>query len=301
MSRIRRKSNAKSIVSLVIVIAILLAAIGGITAWAKSETKTVPATAFTRGALNDTDGTFVKSKTTLVTEELFECRGLKVIPDFDNTSAYQVYWYNEDEIYLGNTDKLSASTKMVDSVPGAAVYARVVIYPAQVDEDGKPIKDFEIKLWQIVKYVKRIKLEVLRDQAGNMQNLFKDVVTYSESMGSISSVLLNHKNIFIENHSLYTGYELLEEHISKDPNRSLLILDTSKVSVYRLDLSNTSMRVGVYLYDSEGKFISHNSYASGDIYLLDLTQTVAQGAFQVAFEIYDGEAVLSEYLYRELL
>lgn len=298
--RMRKKRSWRSVISVILVVAIALGACGAVVSFAKSDTKTIGAGEFTRGSLNEADGTYVKGKTSIVTEKLFECKGLKVIPDFQNTSQYQVFWYNADEIYLGASDKISASTKMVGSVPGAAVYARIVIYPSQIDDNGKPIKDFEVKLWQVAKYKKNIKIEVARDQAKLQQNLFNDVLTYNAGMGEVSSVLVNYKNILFENHS-YTGGSLTADSISDDSTRNVLLLDSSNVSVYRLDMSKSSMRVGVYFFNASGTLLTHLSYDSSDIYYINVEDLGVSTVFQVAFEIFDGDIVLSEYLYRELL
>ena len=171
----------------------------------------------------------------------------------------------------------------------------------EYDEDGKPIKDFEIKLWQIVKYVKTIRIEVLRNQSEAQQNLFDDVIRYNENMGTISTALVNYKNIMFENHSFLDWSSLSDENLNKDDNRSVLVLDPSKVLVYRLDLSKSDMRVGVYFFNESGAVLTHKSYDTADVYLINVEDLGVQGVFQVAFDIYDSTAVLSEYLYRELL
>ena len=295
------KIRWRSVISVILVVAIVLGACGAIVSFARSDTNTIGAGAFTRGALNEADGTYVKGKTSIVTEDLFECKGLKVIPDFDNTAQYQVFWYNEDEIYLGATDMMGASTKMVGSVPGAAVYARVVIYPSKTDEDGKAIKDFEIKLWEISKYKSGIKIEVARDQAALQQNLFADTVRYNSGMGTKVEVFLAQENIYVEGISMASPANGLNvsSSLGEDKDRDLLRLDCSSVKVYKLDLSESTTRVGVYLFDEAGKFISNQGF-TGDIAYIDLTGANTIVA-QIVVETIDGNAVLSEYLYRELL
>lgn len=297
MSRVRKKSW-RSVISVILVVAIVLGVCGAIVSFARSDTKTIGAGAFTCGALNEADGTYVKGKTSIVTEDLFECKGLKVIPDFDNTSQYQVFWYNEDEIYLGATDKMGASTKTVGSVPGAAVYARVVIYPQQVDEDGKVIKDFEIKLWEISKYKKLIKIEVARDQAELQQDLFEQVSVYNESMGDIVEVYANQNNMF------FTGlgvYNVNPFSVICESGNVILKLDCSDVAVYKLDLSDSDMSCTVYMCKSDGTLVNSLKNLCGDIFYVDVSAEAENMSVSFVFEKYSDTVRLSEYLYRELL
>ncbi len=293
--------KTKSIISAALCVALLIGAIGGIVALVKRDTKTIGSFSFTRGALSETDGVFVSGKTSIVTEDLFECKGLKVIPDFDNTSQYQVFWYNEDEIYLGATDKMAASTKMVGSVPGAAVYARVVIYPSQIDEDGKAIKDFEIKLWDIAKYAGTLKIEVARDQAALQQDLIEDVVQYSPKMGEVHNVLVNQKNLFL------SGYErdktdglLTEGFFVPNEEFSSLILDCSNVAIY--SIKGLDSQLDICFYDAEGTQLESTKV---EINFADELVVVPEnsGAAVMQIVLKQGLALprVSEYLYRELL
>ena len=296
--KFRKNKRVGSVISTILVVALVFGAIGGVIVFARNDTKTISAAAFTRGALNEADGTYVKGKTSIVTEDLFECKGLKVIPGFDNTSQYQVFWYNEDEIYLGATDKLGASVKMVGSVPGAAVYARVVIYPSQTDEDGKAIKDFEIKLWEISKYKKSIKIEVARDQAELQQDLFEQVLVYNESMGDIVQVYANQNNMF------FTGLDV--SHLSpitvvSDPGHAILKLDCSDVAVYKLDLSDSDMSCNVYMCKSDGTLVESLRNLCGDIFYVDVSAEAENMSVSFVFEKYSDTVRLSEYLYHELL
>ena len=305
MSRVRKKSW-RSAVSVILVVAIALGVCGAIVSFARSDTKMIGVTAFTRGALNEADGTYVKGKTSIVTEDLFECKGLKVIPDFDNTSQYQVFWYNEDEIYLGATDKMGASTKTVGSVPGAAVYARVVIYPQQVDEDGKAIKDFEIKLWEISKYKKSIKIEVARDQAALLQNLMVSTTVYDEDYGTKAQALVNFKSMYFKGYALQSeatfSKEELDENLTVDVRYDCLFIDCSNVAVFKVDLTNTEEDVWVHIYDVEGKRVNQFDCFGGNEYLVEVPESSTNAMFRIVLKLESGANIkISEYLYRELL
>ncbi len=297
----RRKSKWKAVLSATLCVALLVGAIGGIVAITKRETKTVGSLAFTRGSLKESDGTYMKGKTSIVTEDLFECKGLKVIPDFDNTSQYQVFWYNEDEIYLGATDKMSASTKMVGSVPGAAVYARVVIYPSQVDEDGKAIKDFEIKFWDVAKYAGTLKIEVAKDQAALQQNLIEDVVQYRPEMGDVHNVIVNQKNLFLSGYGRNKATGLFsEDFFAPNENCSALLLDCTEVAIYLIE--GLDSQLDICFYDAEGNMLDSSKV---EINYADELVVVPGGSDAAVMHIILEEGLalprVSEYLYRELL
>ena len=248
MSKAFKKNSWKKIISVVLVIASVVGVLSFISFSGDKEVQNITSFDFIRGGVDELTGVFVETDKSLVTEDLFACKGLKILPDFKNTSEYQVFWYNQDQIFLGASDVIAPNTKMVGSVPGAAVYARVAIYPNEVDADGKNISDFKIKFWEVRKYANTFEIEVPKDQESLQQNLINDVLVYDESMGNISTALVNHKNIMFKNSCFSSSNTITDDNIVESENHNLLILDVSKVAVYRLDLTESSIQTGVYFY-----------------------------------------------------
>ena len=167
--------------------------------------------------------------------------------------------------------------------------------------DGKNISDFKIKFWEVRKYANTFEIEVPKDQESLQQNLINDVLVYDESMGNISTALDNHKNIMFKNSCVSSSNTITDDNIVESENHNLLILDVSKVAVYRLDLTESSIQTGVYFYDASGNVLEHLYFDTSEIHYINVKEASGQACFQIAFEIYDGNAVLSEYIYRDLL
>ena len=152
----KRKISWKKLISAIAVVVILLGSIAGIRACVKDETKTIGASAFSRGGL-DENGKYVETDKSIYTKEVFACIGLRVEPDFESKVTFDVYYYDHDERFVSS--KLNLSSVYDEDVP-MAKYARIVIHP-QVDEDEK---DFKISLFDIRDYANDLKITVDKEQ-----------------------------------------------------------------------------------------------------------------------------------------
>ena len=172
------KKRWRSVISVILVVAIALGACGAIVSFAKSETKTIGAGAFTRGALDD-EGNYIESNQSLYTKDAFLCQGLRVVPDFESLVTYDIYLYD----YSDNLLAVEKENKGIwDKDYPLAKTARIVVYP-EIPEDVK-VSDFKIRIWEIFKYANDLSITVDRDQ--NMYettNLFNDdsIVIYDNS------------------------------------------------------------------------------------------------------------------------
>ena len=166
MARYRKKIKWKNLLSTVLAVLLFAGAFIGIVNVSNRDTKSVSALSFKLGAVDET-GIFVKSETSIYTKDMFECQGLKIEPDFEATSTYQVFYYGEDKTFLGATDTLKASDgiyEMGDEF-AEAKYARIVITPeTPVDEDGKLVKDFKIHSYQVAGYANDYTITVNKNQ-----------------------------------------------------------------------------------------------------------------------------------------
>lgn len=167
MAKYRRKTKWKSILCGILVVATLIGACAGIAAIAKKDTKTISSTAFSVGAIGEDGNYLPKSNKSIYTKDLFECQGLSIEPDFEATGTYQVFYYGADKSFIGATEALNAEDGVYNITPefNIASFARVMITPdVPVDEDGKEIKDFKIRFYEVVGYANDYTVTVNKKQ-----------------------------------------------------------------------------------------------------------------------------------------
>ena len=95
----KRKISWKKLLSAIAVVVILLGTVAAIRSCTKDETKTISASAFSRGGL-DENGEYVETNASLYTPEAIACRGLKIVPDFDAQFTYDVYYYDYQDNFV---------------------------------------------------------------------------------------------------------------------------------------------------------------------------------------------------------
>ena len=260
----RRKLNFKNIISIGLAVLVLFGAVGAVASFATNDSRTIGFNAFEIGSLLEVDGQYVEDKTAIFTKEAFECQGFKVKPEFDSDVTYQIFWYNEDELYLDCTDKTTLkSAQFVGSTPELAKYARIVIYPSQLDEDGKQIKDFKVSIFDIPRIVNNLNITVDKEQNYDDYNLLDNLVVYQESMGTKNEVLLNNKNIMFENTSSENGLNLSLNDVvlSNMEGRNVIKLYCSDYSIYKVILPE-GKSIDFYFYSSDGTGLGYQNYTS---------------------------------------
>ncbi len=188
----RRKSKWKAVLSATLCVALLVGAIGGIVAITKRETKRIPASSFSLGALNADTGKYEPSKKAIYTKEMFKCQGLRVEPDFEAGCTYDVFYYDYDGRLL---DKNLGLSEIYDEDFPLAEYARIVIHPEipeDVDED-----EFKIKFYEVLGIARKLTITVDREQKdkdGKSFNLYNDAAalqdtTISDDATAVGSVI----------------------------------------------------------------------------------------------------------------
>ena len=170
--KLRRKT--KSIISGILLVAIIAGVLALAGSLLGSETKTISSTKFSVGGINE-QGNYVDSKTSIYTKNMFECQGLSIEPDFEATGTYKVFYYDENKNFVGATDELKAEdgayTKGNNYTIGK--YARVMITPdVPVDEDGNAEEDFKIRFYEVVRYADDYTITV--DKKQNIKYSFND-------------------------------------------------------------------------------------------------------------------------------
>jgi hypothetical protein len=155
-----KKSFWKNVLAVVVVAILCAGIIGGGIALGKyiKSAKKSPVLNWGRGALDNT-GKYYETNNSIYTKDMFECRGLEIMPDFGSQVTYKVVFYNDEGEFLSIVDM---GTKKFNSVqvPLFAKYARVEINAGVVDGDK-----VEIGLLDILKYSKQVSIKVDKKQS----------------------------------------------------------------------------------------------------------------------------------------
>ena len=300
----KKKISFKSIISLVLVIGAVIALGAGITALAKDETRTVSSVGtFVRGGLDEETGKFIKTENSIVTEELIECAGLTVTPDFDSTVKYQIFWYNVDKIFFKHTE-LSDGV-FSGNVPECANYCRIVIVP-ETDKDSS--EDGTIKFWEIPGIAKQLKVEVLKDQSVLPVDLYQVAVAKKASKGYVVKSI-DEPYSFYENKYFYYNdndadgsthfVEGMTDYLTSE--HCVVKLNCKDVAKYKCEFAGSyegENELWIDYFDSNGKAIDRvlKSGYKGETFMID----VNENAEYVIFNIFSGSRpiVINAYLPR---
>lgn len=154
----------KRFLEIAAVVAVLAGVIFAVVKISSIKTRTISSLSFSIGSLSTADGSYVENDQAIYTKDAIECKGLSITPEFDAKASYQVFWYNEDDLYFGCTEVYNNTQKCLNAVPELAKYCRIAIYPAQVDSDGKKVDDFKVKFYEPVKYANELTIKVDKKQ-----------------------------------------------------------------------------------------------------------------------------------------
>ena len=171
-----RRIKWKQVLLYVLISALTLAAFAGIGSLFNRDTKTISSGVFSVGAL-DQNGKYVESDLSIFTEDLIECKGLCIEPDFKQvTGTFQVFYYGEDKAFIGATEVLNAADGVYTRGDdfGAAVYCRIMITPeVPTDDEGNQVEDYKIRFWNVRGIANDYTITVDKDQtADDTVNLF---------------------------------------------------------------------------------------------------------------------------------
>ena len=153
--RFRRK-NVKSILSAILVVAVVVGVFAGLNSLSERDLKSTRPV-FTLGALNE-EGKYIESEGTIYTKEAFECQGLEIKLDFEKTIFYEVYYYNSNGEFLYSSEKSNENSK--PELPARATHARIVITPDWELLEVKTASKQKIKWYEIAKYANQIEIKV---------------------------------------------------------------------------------------------------------------------------------------------
>ncbi|MBE6645026.1 MAG: hypothetical protein E7612_06585 [Ruminococcaceae bacterium] len=154
------KKNWLKVVSLVLVVGLGMAVIGGLAGFAVRDTTSISSNEFSRGAL-DSNGIHVETKQSIYTKDDFSCMGLKIEQDFESHATYDVYYYDVNGRFLKAEKGLSGNYTADDDFL-LAKSARVVIHP-EIPED-EDAEDYTIGFFEVYGIAKELKITVDKEQ-----------------------------------------------------------------------------------------------------------------------------------------
>ena len=169
--RFKNKKWTKALAT-VLCVTLAVGAVLGIATFFNRDTKTISPTAFSIGALDPDTGRYVADKTAIYTSEAFSAQGLVVKPGFEvENLTYEIFFYDENDRFINSTGELSDVYSERTLRP---VYARIVIYPSQLDEDGNVIEDFKVGVFDVYGIAKNLTITVDAEQDKEFSsNLFE--------------------------------------------------------------------------------------------------------------------------------
>ena len=178
------KKNWKSILSVVVVIALLMGTLGLVIGLGNRNTRTtINSSAFSRGSLNSS-GKYVESNQSIYTKEAFGCIGLRVAPDFEFNGTYDVFYYDYN-------DKLVDSKIGLDSIYEEdyplSMMARIVIHP-NIPE-GENASEYKIKWYEVSSIANMFDITVNENQewSYSSNNLYDDTKAIYDKSFDIQS------------------------------------------------------------------------------------------------------------------
>lgn len=301
----KRKLNWKSIISVVLVVAVVIALGVGIKTFANDDTKTVNKLGlFSVGSVSEETGEHVKCDNALYTNKLLECQGLTITPDFEFEAKYQIFWYNEDELYFGKTEVLNG--KFVNNIPDLARYCRIVVFPNPVDENGKEIKDFKIKFYEKQSYVKGLKIEVNKDQSWSPVDYYQEAFLQKAPEGyvpvSIDEIYELYEYMMYHNHEGNTSF--VDGMTRYDTNHYVIKLKCDNLSKLKFTVNEKEGPHEIFyvLMRADGTPISIHSVSNvnpGSEHIADLTHNGEDAAY-ILFNVAEIEKpiVINAYLPR---
>lgn len=173
MATFRKKFNWKSCVALGLGVLLLFGAVAGILSLTGNDRVKVGAGEFSVGGLDPETGKYVARKDAIYTPDAFSAQGLKVALDFETADVeYQIFFYDENDRFLSATDVLSENYVEPKLLP---TYARVVIYPSTLDDEGNVIEDFKVGYFDVRRIAKSLSVTVDAEQGKTFSaNLFEE-------------------------------------------------------------------------------------------------------------------------------
>ncbi|MBE6645317.1 MAG: hypothetical protein E7612_08085 [Ruminococcaceae bacterium] len=301
MKRTRISKKTKTIL-LVIVSALLIVGVASLVVGIFGSSEKSVNADFERGRLS-AEGKYEESEVTLYTPDGIECSGLKVSFDFEHTGEYQIFWYNEDDLFLHS--EAITDEPFTGPVPDLAKYCRIVIYPV-LGEDEETIS-----WWDIGDYSDCLNITVDRYQEFVPKDYYAIAKLHSTSIVDDTSKNISSDITFIANAMLDTSEDLTafsDALESANDGFNVVKLNCSDIKAYKLKFDKIC-EGGVYhvfYFDENGEALS----PAKEMIVKEggyIVQNVPEDAVYVCFNVYPADLmeggkdipiVINEYLPR---
>ncbi len=299
MAKYRKKFNWKNLLAGALTVLVVAGAVLGIAQLAGKETRSIGGGAFSVGGISSTTGEWIDSQNSIYTEDLFGCQGLEIVPTFGTKSTYQVFFYNEDGLYVESTE-IRSGKFVASEIPVCANSARVVIYPSTLDEDGKQIEDFKIRFWEVRGIANDIEITVNKEQlALNILDMLVPVASEEVVVDEIATAAARGHAFFEDTYYKNTDGTTVWSDISKEIENGtdyegLLVLNASKIKSFKVVNNNDTQTVNVYVAAQDGSLVTTGTVEvkAGNEMIVDCTS----GAY-VLINVLDGADIeVREYM-----
>lgn len=286
-----KKSNS-SLISAILVIALVIGAVGVFTSLGGKDTRTISSFAFSKGEI-DSSGKVKDSNTAIYTTDMFACQGLTIEVDFETSLKYAVYYYRQDGSFIGKTDLLNSLYEKGEDFTSAK-YARVVIYPE--------LKGEKINFWEVYGYANNLVITVSKDQKFESVTspVFDDITTFIETENDFYT---SYASVRADSPFVYGNDNLIAfegKHIVKIGVPIKAIKDITKDCVFTVRLvsgNGSSKFTTVKTYSLK---ISANTYSALDQITAE-EATIPDGTYEMEVgkyhECYEGWYKLDEWVY----
>ena len=238
---------------------------------------------FEVGGLNEADGKYEKSDKTLYTKNAFECQGLEIKLDFDNTIKYQVFFYESDGDYLCSSEVFDGN-KDID-VPLFASHARLELTPnwSEMGEDYDTEKEQIVKWYETTKYGSQLEVKVNKEQVEVSSTIDIDISAISKGSlgGSTGNYDANNTTLWVTDYTNVIGGTSLS--INKVP---------SKVVFYNNDEAFISVISGSSL--TNGALIKVPENAK--YFRLEYKTSEAESGYGDVVEFADADTITIKYV-----
>ena len=292
MARRYSRNSSTSLVSAILVIALLIGAVGVFVSIGGKDTRTISSFAFVKGDL-DISGKVKKSETAIYTEDMFGCQGLIIDVDFEADTKYKVFYYRKDGAYMGSTELLNSTYEKGEDYANAK-YARVVIYPSLANE--------KILFWEISSYANAITITVNKNQEFEAVTapVFEDITSYIESESDFYST---YASVLKDAPFVYGNEKLTAfagKHITRIGVPVKLIKDITKDCVFTVrvvsgDGSSKFSTVKTYSLKIEANtYTALNKVTAEEASIPDGTFEMVEGHYH---EVYEGWYKVDEWVY----
>lgn len=174
-----KKIKWKKLLSAALALLLVAGAIAGIAVIAGKKTKTISSFAFGRGAI-DAEGNHIETDQCIYTEDMFECQGLTIVPDYEASGTYQVFYYDSNESFMGSSEKIDANDGTYEKGDSFALakYCRVVISPT-FKGDG----DSKVRFYNVVSYANDYTITVSKKQKLDIAKVFANEANVASLLG----------------------------------------------------------------------------------------------------------------------